>query len=132
MPKHALYSTKMGSIVEHLDPTCVAEIKAMEEAVVNALVAGAAVYTFKPAARIRPAIDTGRLRETRCRSWDTAHQAKGHNGLFDPGPAMGAKGRPPPETTFARRLTNQSRAVFLAQVADLERRFCRPAPQEPP
>ena len=55
--------TKQELNIEHLDPIYLAAVEAIEEAVVNALVAGEAVATFKPAGRICPAIDTGRLRE---------------------------------------------------------------------
>ena len=48
--------------VEHLDPIYLAAVEAIEEAVVNALVAGEAVATFKPAGHLCPAIDTTRLR----------------------------------------------------------------------
>ena len=55
--------TKQELNIEHLDPIYLAAVEAIEEAVVNALVAGESVDTFKPAGRICPAIDTGRLRE---------------------------------------------------------------------
>ena len=55
--------TKQELNIEHLDPIYLAAVEAIEEAVVNALVAGEAVDTFKPAGRLCPAIDTGRLRE---------------------------------------------------------------------
>jgi L-aminopeptidase/D-esterase-like protein len=47
--------------IEHLDPVYLAAVEAIEESVVNALVAGEAVATFKPAGRNCPAIDTRRL-----------------------------------------------------------------------
>lgn len=55
--------TKLELNTEQLDPLYLGAVEAVEEAVVNALVAGEAVETVKPAGRICPAIDTGRLRE---------------------------------------------------------------------
>ena len=55
--------TKQELNIEHLDPIYLAAVEAIEEAVVNALVAGEAVDTFKFAARICPAIDSRRLRK---------------------------------------------------------------------
>lgn len=46
-----------------LHPIYLAAVEAIELAIVNALVAGEAVDTFKFSGRICPAIDTGRLRE---------------------------------------------------------------------
>lgn len=55
--------TKQELNIERLDPFYLAAVEAIEEAVVNALVAGEAVDTVKPAGRICPALDIKRLRE---------------------------------------------------------------------
>lgn len=55
--------TKLELNTEQLDPLYLGAVESVEEAVINALVAGEAVETVKPAGRICPAIDTGRLRE---------------------------------------------------------------------
>lgn len=55
--------TKRELNIERLDPLYLAAVEAIEEAVVNALVAGEAVDTVKPSGRICPALDTNRLRE---------------------------------------------------------------------
>lgn len=47
--------------IELIDPIYLAAVEAVEEAVVNAIVAGEDVATVKPEGRICPAIDTGRL-----------------------------------------------------------------------
>jgi L-aminopeptidase/D-esterase-like protein len=46
---------------EHLDPIYLAAVEAVEEAVVNALVAGEDAVTVKPAGQVCRAIDTVRL-----------------------------------------------------------------------
>ncbi len=48
--------------IDHLDPLYLAAVEAIEESVVNALVAGEDVATVKPAGQICPGIDTARLR----------------------------------------------------------------------
>jgi D-aminopeptidase len=55
--------TKQELNIEHLDPLYLAAVESIEEAVVNALVAGEPVATVKPAGHICQAIDTERLRE---------------------------------------------------------------------
>ncbi len=55
--------TKHEINIEHLDPFYLAAVEAIEEAVVNALVAGEDVETVKPSGRTCVAIDTERLRE---------------------------------------------------------------------
>jgi L-aminopeptidase/D-esterase-like protein len=47
--------------MEYLDPFYLASVEAVEEAVVNALVAGEDVSTFKPPSRVCRAIDTEKL-----------------------------------------------------------------------
>lgn len=47
---------------EHIDPLYLGAVEAIEEAVVNAMVAGEDVPTVKPEGRICRALDTGRLR----------------------------------------------------------------------
>ena len=54
--------TKQELNTEHLDPLYLAAVEAVEEAVVNALVAGESVETVKPSGHICTAIDTDRLR----------------------------------------------------------------------
>ena len=46
---------------EELNPIYEAAVQAVDEAVINAIVAGEDVETFKPAGFICPAIDTERL-----------------------------------------------------------------------
>ena len=46
---------------EHIDPLYLAAVEAVEEAVVNALVAGEDVPTVKPPGKICPALDTARV-----------------------------------------------------------------------
>lgn len=55
--------TKQELNIECLDPLYLAVVEAIEEAVINALVAGEAVATVKPSGRICPAIDIKHLRE---------------------------------------------------------------------
>ncbi|TGD64749.1 S58 family peptidase [Tabrizicola sp. WMC-M-20] len=55
--------TKQELNIERLDPLYLAAVEAIEEAVINALVAGEDVETVKPAGRICPAMDTKRLCE---------------------------------------------------------------------
>ena len=55
--------TRQELNIDCLDPIYIAAVEAVEEAVVNALVAGEAVATVKPAGHLCPAIDTARLRE---------------------------------------------------------------------
>ncbi|MCX7888312.1 MAG: P1 family peptidase [Rhodobacteraceae bacterium] len=57
-PAH-LSRTEINS--EHLNPLYLAAVEATEEAVVNALVAGEDVPSFRPAGEVVPAIDTARL-----------------------------------------------------------------------
>ncbi|WP_426036563.1 P1 family peptidase [Cypionkella sp. TWP1-2-1b2] len=47
---------------EHIDPLYLASVQAVEEAIVNAMVAGEDVATFKPAGYVCRALDTDRLR----------------------------------------------------------------------
>lgn len=62
MPQHApALATREELNGEHLDPLYLASVEAVEEAVVNAIVAGEDVPTVKPAGRICRAIDTARL-----------------------------------------------------------------------
>ncbi|MEZ5798527.1 MAG: P1 family peptidase [Paracoccaceae bacterium] len=62
MPQHqGLRLTREELNGEHLDPLYLAAVEAVEESVVNALVAGEDVPVFKPAGRICPGIDTARL-----------------------------------------------------------------------
>lgn len=64
MPQRAPVRQAMEQLNgEHLDPLYLAGVEAVEEAVVNALVAGEAVETLKPAGRTCRAIDTDRLTE---------------------------------------------------------------------
>lgn len=64
MPQHAPEVLSRQELnIDCLDPLYLAAVEAIEEAVVNALVAGEAVDTVKPTGRICPAIDTKRLRE---------------------------------------------------------------------
>jgi L-aminopeptidase/D-esterase-like protein len=49
--------------IEGLDPIYLAAVESVEEAVVNALVAGEAVDTVKPSGRVCPALNTQKLRE---------------------------------------------------------------------
>ncbi len=49
--------------IAHLDDLYLAAVEAVEEAVVNALVAGEDVPTVKPPGRLCPALDPERLRE---------------------------------------------------------------------
>ena len=64
MPQFAPHVlTKQELNIEHLDPLYLAAVEAIEEAVVNALVAGEAVETVKPTGHMCQALDTKRLRE---------------------------------------------------------------------
>ena len=54
---------KLELNIERLDPLYLAAVEAVEEAVVNALVAGEAVETVKPSGLVCRALDTKRLRE---------------------------------------------------------------------
>ncbi|MGY6633419.1 MAG: DmpA family aminopeptidase [Alkalilacustris sp.] len=54
-----VHRTEIGA--DHVTDVYLAAVEAVEEAVVNALVAGEDVVSFKPAGRICPALDTGRL-----------------------------------------------------------------------
>lgn len=63
MPQHAgpiLHKTELNA--ERLDPFYLAAVEAVEEAVVNAIVAGEDVATVKPEGHVVRAIDTNRLR----------------------------------------------------------------------
>ena len=53
--------SKMEVNGEAIDPLYMAAVQAVEEAVVNAIVAGEDVASFKPAGHIVPGIDTPRL-----------------------------------------------------------------------
>ena len=55
--------TRQELNMDRLDPLYLAAVEAVEEAVVNALVAGETVDTFKPPGRKCQAIDTAQLRE---------------------------------------------------------------------
>jgi D-aminopeptidase len=62
MPQHAgatLTKTEING--EQIDPLYLAAVQAVEEAVVNAIVAGEDVATVKPPGHIVPGIDTARL-----------------------------------------------------------------------
>lgn len=62
MPQHAgALITKTEINGEHIDPLYMAAVQAVEEAVVNAIVAGEDVATVKPPGHIVPGIDTARL-----------------------------------------------------------------------
>ena len=62
MPQRAgAVLTKTEINGEAIDPLYLAAVQAVEEAVVNAIVAGEDVATFKPKGHIVPAIDTARL-----------------------------------------------------------------------
>lgn len=64
MPQFAPYVlTKQELNIECLDPLYLAAVEAIEEAVVNAMVAGEAVQTVKPTGHVCQALDTTRLRE---------------------------------------------------------------------
>ncbi len=63
MPQHAPAFTSREELnPELIDPLYLTAVEAVEEAVVNALVAAESVPTVKPPGRICPAIDTARLR----------------------------------------------------------------------
>ncbi len=63
MPQHGpAILTRREVNGEVMDPVYLAGVEAVEEAVVNALVAGEDVATVKPAGRVVRAIDTDRLR----------------------------------------------------------------------
>ena len=47
---------------ELIDPLYLAAVEAVEEAVINAMVAGEDVATVKPRGRVVPGLDHGRLR----------------------------------------------------------------------
>ena len=55
--------TKQELNIEHVDPLYLAAVEAIEEAVVNAIVAGEAVETVKPSGHVCQALDTARLRK---------------------------------------------------------------------
>jgi D-aminopeptidase len=55
--------TKLELNIERLDPLDLAAVEAVEEAVVNALVAGEAVDTVKPSGHVCQALDTRCLRK---------------------------------------------------------------------
>ena len=62
MPQHAgALITKTEINGEQIDPLYLAAVQAVEEAVVNAIVAGEDVATVKPPGQIVPGIDTARL-----------------------------------------------------------------------
>ena len=62
MPQHAPATlTKTEINGEQIDPLYLAAVEAVEEAVVNAIVAGEDVATFKPQGQIVPGIDTLKL-----------------------------------------------------------------------
>jgi len=64
VPQHcAPILTKQELNIEYLDPLYLATVEAIEEAVINALVAGEDVATVKPSGRICRALDHNRLRE---------------------------------------------------------------------
>jgi len=64
MPQHAGPRLLREEInMEGLDPLYLATVEAVEEAVVNALVAGEDVAAFRPAGRVVPGIGAGRLRQ---------------------------------------------------------------------
>ena len=63
MPQHAPLLVQRSELnPEHLDPLYLAAVEAVEESVVNALVAGEDVPTVKPQGLVCRAIDTDRLR----------------------------------------------------------------------
>jgi L-aminopeptidase/D-esterase-like protein len=55
--------TRLELNMDYLDPLYLAAVEAIEEAVVNAIVAGESVETFKPAGHICQALDTTRLKQ---------------------------------------------------------------------
>ena len=62
MPQRAAaVLTKTEVNGEAIDPVYLAAVQAVEEAVVNAIVAGEDVATVKPAGHVVPGIDTKRL-----------------------------------------------------------------------
>lgn len=58
---NAVLVTKTELNPDHIDPVYLAAVEAVEEAVVNAIVAGEDVETFKPKGHMVKGIDTGRL-----------------------------------------------------------------------
>jgi D-aminopeptidase len=64
MPQFATHVPRSQEFnIGYLDLVYLAAVEAIEEAVVNGLVAGQAVATFKPSECMCPALDTGRQRE---------------------------------------------------------------------
>ncbi|HQZ42235.1 MAG TPA: hypothetical protein PK735_05055, partial [Flavobacteriales bacterium] len=62
MPQHAdAILTKTEINGELIDPLYMAAVQSVEEAVINAVVAGEDTATFKPKGHIVPGIDTARL-----------------------------------------------------------------------
>lgn len=62
MPQHAgAVLTKTEINGEHIDPLYMAAVQSVEEAVINAIVAGENTATVKPPGQIVPGIDTAKL-----------------------------------------------------------------------